>query len=410
MDNLTHTLAGVLLGESFSRLSAAPSAVPAPTRRRALFVLSVACSNLPDADVIYTAAAGHQLDYLSQHRGYSHTVLGALLGAAIVLLLVELWARSRRFALTRADRGFFAAVVLVALGLHLALDFTNSYGVHPFWPLDGHWIYGDAVFIIEPLLWACAAPLLFVLRSVPARAFIAIVLATALGLSFDTPWVLPASGVALAVLILLLLVVGWKASARIALTCAVGAWLAVTAMFFAESRLAAQRIDREFALRYPRATLVDHVLTPMPVNPLCWSVITVSIDGNQYALRRGVLSTAPDAVSAERCPDRTPAGGSDAAMRRIDAPHAPQMLWLDEYTAGRADLGRFVQAYCDAAILMRFARAPWLARGGPLWSIGDLRYGGFATVELAPQARACTSTMPPWVPPRADLLRAAGTR
>ena len=65
-----------------------------------------------------------------------------------------------------------------------ALDFTNSYGVHPFWPVDNRWYYGDAVFIVEPLLWACSAPLLFTLRSKVTRALVAVVLVVGIGLSW----------------------------------------------------------------------------------------------------------------------------------------------------------------------------------------------------------------------------------
>ena len=43
--------------------------------------------------------------------------------------------------------------------LHIGMDFMNNYGVHPFWPVDSRWWYGDSVFIIEPLLWAACAPL-----------------------------------------------------------------------------------------------------------------------------------------------------------------------------------------------------------------------------------------------------------
>ena len=31
--------------------------------------------------------------------------------------------------------------------LHLGMDFLNSYGVHPFWPIQNRWVYGDSVFI-----------------------------------------------------------------------------------------------------------------------------------------------------------------------------------------------------------------------------------------------------------------------
>ena len=44
--------------------------------------------------------------------------------------------------------------------LHLAMDFANNYGVHPFWPLSGRWFYGDTIFIIEPLWLVLLIPVL----------------------------------------------------------------------------------------------------------------------------------------------------------------------------------------------------------------------------------------------------------
>lgn len=409
MDNLTHTLAGVLIGEGIARWAPADrSALAPPQRRNLLVVLSVIGSNLPDSDLLYTMATGHKLDYLSQHRGYTHTVVGVLIAAALVVLAVELWMRWRRLEPTRSDRKAVLGVVALALVLHLALDATNSYGVHPFWPFHNHWWYGDAVFIIEPLLWTCAAPLFFVLRSAVARVLIAVVLVAALALSFGTKWILPASGVVLGVLMLLLLFAGWKARPRLALLCAVGAWLAVTATFFAASEAAARRVTLEFAGRFPNATLIDHVLTPMPANPLCWNVIAVSMEQDQYALRRGVLATSPGLITAQRCPDATLDSDATAPMRRFAGERSAAVQWIDEYRFGTAEFQRVVRAYCEAAIFMRFARAPWIAPRAGTWIIGDLRYDrepelGFAEVELTDHSSACTHSMPPWLAPRREL-------
>ena len=41
----------------------------------------------------------------------------------------------------------------IALGSHVPLDALNSYGVHPFYPVDSSWYFGDAVFIFEPGFW-----------------------------------------------------------------------------------------------------------------------------------------------------------------------------------------------------------------------------------------------------------------
>jgi inner membrane protein len=411
MDNITHTLAGLLIGETISRvLPPGRSALAAPRRRGMLLAIAVVGSNLPDADLLYTIAAGHKLAYLSQHRGYTHTVLGALVAVLLVLLALEGWSRWRRAALTRADQSALLLTLGVSLLLHLALDFTNSYGVHPWWPLDDRWYYGDAVFIVEPLLWACAAPLLFLLHGRMARAAVGLVLAAALVLSFGTRWALPSSGIALALLMAALLFAGWRATPKIALGCAIGAWLAVTAVFAFASQRSAQRLEQDFAARHPRARLLDHVLTPMPANPLCWDAIAVSLEDGRYALRRAVVAAAPGLLPAAACPDRSLDDATTAPLRRTAHDETVGLRWLDEYEISAAEFAPVVQVYCDAAVLMRFARAPFLAPRAGGWTIGDLRFDrepglGFAEIALAPAAHGCSTPLPPWSPPRRELLR-----
>ena len=148
--------------------------------------------NLPDFDLVHTAWAGTKLDYLLHHRGHTHTIVGALILSLLVFAAVRLWWRYRKIEPSPADVRFLMLLAVLAPLLHLALDFTNSYGVHPFWPVDNRWYYGDAVFIVEPLLWACSAPLLFTLRSKAMRALVALVLLIGIGLSWASGLV-PAS-------------------------------------------------------------------------------------------------------------------------------------------------------------------------------------------------------------------------
>src|SRR6202012_5449482 len=55
---------------------------------------------------------------------------------------------------------------LIALLSHLLLDWTNNYGLRPFFPFNPHWYSGSFVFIFEPVLFlilliALVAPSLF---------------------------------------------------------------------------------------------------------------------------------------------------------------------------------------------------------------------------------------------------------
>ena len=99
-----------------------------------------------------------------------------------MFLACDLWWRWRRVPAGIVP--LVAGVAFLAPLLHIAMDATNSYGVHPFWPFYDGWLYGDSVFIVEPLLWAAAAPLGFLLRTALARALVGAVLLAGAALSF----------------------------------------------------------------------------------------------------------------------------------------------------------------------------------------------------------------------------------
>src|SRR6476659_2466128 len=56
---------------------------------------------------------------------------------------------------------------------HVGLDFLNNYGVRLLAPLDWHWFYGDAVFIVDVWLWLTLAAGIWLSRrrgaTTPAR-------------------------------------------------------------------------------------------------------------------------------------------------------------------------------------------------------------------------------------------------
>ena len=187
MDNLTHTLIGVLVGEAAAAHSKTSEPGLSARDKRNLYVTTMAVgSNLPDLDFLYSTVTGSKLDYLLHHRGHTHTFVVAIVIAALLAFACELWMRKRRLQPSRADRSGIVAVALLAPVMHIFMDMTNNYGVHPWWPFDNRWTYGDSVFIIEPLLWTAAAPLVFTLRTRIARALVALILAIGVGLTFFT--------------------------------------------------------------------------------------------------------------------------------------------------------------------------------------------------------------------------------
>jgi membrane-bound metal-dependent hydrolase YbcI (DUF457 family) len=46
----------------------------------------------------------------------------------------------------------YCAALIAALS-HILLDWTNNYGVRPFFPFNPRWYAGSFVFIAEPVLW-----------------------------------------------------------------------------------------------------------------------------------------------------------------------------------------------------------------------------------------------------------------
>jgi len=404
MDNVTHTLIGVLAGEALAlSLPAARSGLTVDSRRNLLLSAMAVGSNLPDLDFLYGASTHNKLDYLLQHRGYTHTVVGAIGLALLTLAACALWIRIRKMQATRADYRVLFGVALLAPLLHIAMDFTNSYGVHPFWPFYDGWLYGDSVFIVEPLIWAAAAaPLVFGLRTLVARVLAALVLIAGIGLSLWTGLV-PAAFVALLVLLtLVMLLVGRHATPRKAVLAGIAAWLAVTALFAAAGRVAAKEI--EASARAEPGRLLDHVLTPLPANPVCWDVLVIQSDGDRYTLRQGMLSLAPAWMPAHSCPSRMQTIPTTAPLAAVKQGNAVALAWRTEVNLSAQELRRLAGQYCQAQAVLRFARAPFYT--GRI--VGDLRYdrerrAGFAEADL--DKDRCPAFAAPWIPPRADLLR-----
>jgi hypothetical protein len=50
--------------------------------------------------------------------------------------------------------GWLYATALIAALSHLLLDWTNNYGLRPFFPFNPRWYAGSFMFIAEPVLWA----------------------------------------------------------------------------------------------------------------------------------------------------------------------------------------------------------------------------------------------------------------
>lgn len=409
MDNVTHTLVGALVGEAIARVG--PKHVEF-TQRRCLFVPVLAIgSNLPDVDLLYTTLVHGKLDYLLHHRGHSHTLVGAVSLSLLLVGLYEwLWKR-RAHAPSRSERISLLGVALLGPLLHIAMDATNSYGVHPYWPFDNRWRYGDAVFIIEPLFWAAAAPLVLLLQSAWARGAVASILVAGVGLAVGTGMVPLALVVIYVCVTLAMLFVAHRAPRSAALL-GTALWLIFTAIFCVSGQIATRRVQSLLTASFPHERVLDAMRSPMPMNPVCWEVMLVQMpDEAHFTVRRAVLSLAPRLWSAAACPTRGLSLPTSAPLQPVNIAISSAIEWHGELTMPRESLRRLVASRCEASALMQFARIPWLQWDAHGWRVGDLRYDrerepGFAEIHIANGSTPeCPLWGAPWIPARQDLLR-----
>ena len=410
MENLTHTLIGVLVGETAAR-STVTSADGLPPQRRRNFLVTLAAiaSNAPDLDLLASLIGRNKLDYLLEHRGYTHTLAGALIIAAVLCATCEIWCRWRRWSLSTQDRLQLAGIAVLSLLLHIAMDFTNNYGVHPLWPFYNGWLYGDTIFIWEPLLWTAAAPLVFLLRTTVARTLVAALLATAIAVCFTSGLVPLPLALLMTLLTVAMLWIGRRAAPQIALLSGIAAWFGVTTAFAISHGIVRQQLQSFVVQRWPAVTVLDYVLTPMPANPVCWDVMLPMIDGNEYVIRHGTWSLLPKLLAATHCPGHDLFRHITAPITAVTDPPQQVVSWLGEIRLPRTQVSELASQNCEAAAFLRFARVPWTLRRGHHWIIGDLRYDrepelGFAELELNDGALRCPSNVPPWIAPRSDLL------
>jgi inner membrane protein len=162
MEPVTHVLTGACLARAgFNRRAA-----------YATFAMAAA-AELPDIDSLW--AFRGPVEAFQHHRGITHTFLGVLFEAAFVVLVmygVHRW-RAVRFAkrarpipvgdhvpverpLTAAPVrwGLLYGFCIIALLSHLLLDYTNNYGLRPFYPFNPRWYSASIVFIFDPLIFA----------------------------------------------------------------------------------------------------------------------------------------------------------------------------------------------------------------------------------------------------------------
>src|SRR5215469_2753419 len=174
MEPLTHFFTGACMGRAGLNRKTAYATLAATLAAEAA-----------DLDIVWGLRG--PVEGLKHHRGITHTFIAVPFVAAVMVgavWLLHRWHEKRRRrrleALNLASGepvpprleprpvhwGWLYLTCFIAALSHILLDWTNGYGVRPFFPFNPRWYAGSFMFIVEPVLWglfllALVLPLLF---------------------------------------------------------------------------------------------------------------------------------------------------------------------------------------------------------------------------------------------------------
>ncbi len=116
----------------------------------------ILAAEAPDLDVL--SSFKDPVFGFAHHRGFTHSFLGlGLTSAAVVGLIYLIWRmRGQKIKNPKLPPrwGLLFFFAYIAGLSHILLDFTNNYGIRPFWPFWEKWYSWDIVFIVDPLMLA----------------------------------------------------------------------------------------------------------------------------------------------------------------------------------------------------------------------------------------------------------------
>jgi inner membrane protein len=397
MDNLTHTAIGLVVGDAAHHLTN-PREMPSVERRRLFILASALGSNIPDIDVWakHFALPG-PLGPLLLHRGYTHTLIWALPEALAViagLLLLRGSILSKRLGFS--DWVLALLTALVAVALHIFADSWNSYGVHPFYPLDNGWFYGDFIFIIEPLLWTIMGAWILLELPLAWRLLYFSLFAAVVGFGFHLG-VIGSSHVIvlLALVTAITLLMGLGAPSRRSGVALVMLALLLSGFYFQsrQARALVAEVYRASSLGKPE----DIALSPLPMNPFCWTALAASTENGDFIVRRAAVTLWPGLWSPDQCRLLEP---KTSAVSRVAG--GPRLTWLREYRTPLARF-KFYAGDCFLRDWLKFARLPQIEGNRAFDARFDNGRGRNFTELVLQTPRACEADVPDWGAPRENL-------
>ena len=383
-----------------------PDAAP---RTRAVFMaVGVIAANAPDVDLFYTGIIEEPLGYLLHHRGHSHTLPGL---AALGILI---WSMTRLVPTAwRAARGSESRVILliaVALISHLLMDTSNGYGTHLLYPLSSRWVYGDAVFVLEPWLWAILGVTIAVNAGRRGRVVVALMTVFLIS-ALAYVGLLPIGVVAMMLGVVTAAAAGvrtWDRKRR-----AFAALLVTAAIFLTMagvSRLVKREAGRAAAV-LERGELVDIVTDANPGVPWCWAVLTLQRAADPtdtLVARRATLSLLPRVWPAASCASARLAARWSTAPEleeRRRAVTSDAIVWHRVWRIDVEQLRALDAGNCRVRAWLQFGRVPHVERG----FIHDLRFENpigqnFTPMVVDDGSRGCPKYLTHWELPRRGVL------
>jgi inner membrane protein len=143
VDAVTHVLAGACIART------------GLNRKTVLATLAfILSAEAPDLDVL--ARLKGPVPGFVHDRGFTHSFVGlALVSVAVVCFIYLLWrlggCKGKDLHSTPQWWLLFGLSYLAGLS-HLLLDFTDNYGVRPYWPFSERWYSWDIVYIADPVV------------------------------------------------------------------------------------------------------------------------------------------------------------------------------------------------------------------------------------------------------------------
>lgn len=405
MDNITHTAIGAVFTECLYQ-KITKNSEERPKLRKGLHILSAFACNLPDFDLLMQILDSSLLGYLVNHRGHTHTIIGLITQLGLLALVYALFTNFFiKTPVSKKNHFYFLYIASFGLASHVLLDFLNTFGVHPFWPFNNSWIYGDSLFIIEPLLWITAALTIFHLtKSLFFKfSFLGFTLLSPLIFSYVglSSWSTAAFVLIYSAVLFLIL---QKTKPNLLNTARLGfatLLLIITLFTFQSSysknylRTTLQNIETELPL-------IDLVAIPFSSNFMCWNFLGVFGDDKEYKVYSGVYSSS--LLTLNYC--------STSIKKRTYHPSADQQVadvkyikFDGIYSQKTSVLKELFELNCQTKTWFHFARVPFFFEG----ALHDLRYSlrskkNFAQLNIEDESIPCPLTTPPWTPPRADIL------